>query len=198
MQGLGGLAPGLNRGATMSGNKHAESSPYATALSFGQTSWTSPASRRYLITAIGAGGGCNSGGSSGGGGGGGLQKTVYLPKGAVLVIDVGVGLASDDNGEDTTVTLPDGTILTAGGGISGATTGAGGTATGGDLNVTGNPKSGVNGGDGPTVGDFIGAPFVQPTFGGLGYNTAGIGAGGKYFVGAPYGGGNGAVYITGV
>jgi hypothetical protein len=193
MQGLGGTNSGLNRGATMSGNKPNTGTPYFTALSPGQTSWTAPASRWYRLTAIGGGG--MAAVSNGGGGGGAAQKLVYIPKGTTLVIAVGQGGANIDAGTATTVTLPDGTVLTGGGGAYG-TTGAGGTASGGDINVTGNAKSTINGGDGPTIGDFIGAPFTPP--GGVALEGMGaIGVGGTYKFSTQYPGGDGILYIAG-
>jgi hypothetical protein len=106
--------------------------------------------RRACVALIFAWAPGGSGGSDGSGAGGGaaLFKRVYLPRGAALSYSIGApgaGVSSSSNGNDggdTTVTLPSGQVLTAGGGKAGtvadpAAGGLGGVATGGDINRRG-------------------------------------------------------------
>ena len=118
-----------------------------------------PYTGRYLVTAIGGGGsgGCGDGGASlcsGGGAGGMAQKSVLFKKNDVLTIVVGAAGAAvvtgapraGNAGGNTTVSGPGLALVANGGGPgnyrSAATVGTasgavGGTATGGDLNITG-------------------------------------------------------------
>ena len=185
MQGLGGLAPGLKRGATMSGNKPPTDVttplPYQLhgTINDGPRSGTFVADRagRYKVVAWGPGGTrTDSNGTSGAnGGGGGLAiKTVRLNKGQSLGIEIPLpsGSALNDN-NNTAVTFPDGTVMRAYTGTR-TNTGSlvpGGAATGGDINVSGEP--GVVGAPGAagaaaSYGEFIGGGAKQAPGGGGG------------------------------
>lgn len=84
MQGLGGAFGGLNRGASMSGNRPGRAgAPYFQALSPGQTSWAAPhPGGKFTIIAIGGGGstgaGVGVGGSSSGGNSMGGNGAIYI------------------------------------------------------------------------------------------------------------------------
>ena len=141
-----------------------------------------------LIYLRGAGGaGVNGAAAPGGGGGAALFKRINLRKGDVLAYSIGAGVLSG-SGQDTTVTLPGGRVLTAGGGKIGSGTvgGVGGIATGGDINRNG----GAGGDDGvAATGDALPG---QPGQG------AGAGAGGAVSTeaGTDVAGGGGAAGIT--
>lgn len=106
----------------------------------GTTSWTCPAGvTRAKVTVIGGGGNGGSGGSSGAGGGGGAGGCAVkwfsnLVPGTVYSLTVGAqGAASSFVG-------PGGVTPTGNGGSNGGSPtsgGAGGAATGGDLNLAG-------------------------------------------------------------
>ena len=134
-----------------------------------------------LIAAWGAGGsGANQvllGTAGGGGGGGFLAKRVRLAKGQSISFSVGLpglGVPTDtdgNNGGATTVTLPSGVVLTAGGGAKGTSTGGGlgGTSQNGDVNRAGGLGGGVGGNQSGET----------PAFGGLGgTGSSGCGGGG--------------------
>lgn len=199
MRGLRGL---IAQGA--SGNKSAYS-PRTEVLSVldissGTASVISDRSCWALIYLFGAGG-SGSGGNQGGGGGGGaaLFKRVRLSPKQSLSPSVGAPGAANSSGTgglpggDTTLTLPSGILLTAGGGKAGMggtvpPPAPGGIATNGDINRMGGAGGG-NGGNGSPAGLGGGA-------GGLGYSLAGSGGGGGGAgfsdVGPSLGGGNGS------
>lgn len=91
----------------------------------------------------------NTGSSGGGGGGSGsaVRKHINLSRGQTLAWSVGApgaGVSADasgNDGADSTVTLPNGTVMRAAGGKGGAglAGGLGGVASGGDLNRNGQP-----------------------------------------------------------
>lgn len=176
MQGLGGLAPGLNRGATMSGNK---------ALGFTDPSptkydklavinispptldtFTAAAAGLYQFAAIGAGGLVVSATSGGGGALGIITKR--LRRGDVVAIQLGCAAGDSLAKNDTILMFPDGSVATAGGGKNGNNGSQGGVATGFDVNVQGSP-----GGAGVPVGGVSGA--FGP-FGGGSHPAAGHGS----------------------
>lgn len=162
-----------------------------------------------MIYAWGAGGSGWAGGSSAGKGGSGaaLYKRLRLNRGQSLSYSIGSGgaaVADDGNthpgnpGGPTTIMLPQGVQLVAGGGSGGAggVAGAGGTATGGDVNRAGTP-----GGSAPGFTDVIGylagglagnsgfsggAGTVPGGPGGAGSSgngsVSGMGAGGRAFI----------------
>lgn len=147
MQGLGGLAPGLNRGATMSGNKAGGArDPYpikfmVAGLTQNQgavapTSFTADKTGFYQFAAWGAGNTSTSAAAS-------LAiRTVWLIKDQIIPIVVG---SSHNSGTDyhTTVTFPD---------VAMVAQGNGGSATGGDVNVS------AVGAVAGTYGGYIGGP----------------------------------------
>jgi hypothetical protein len=112
---------------------------------------------KLKVTCIGGGGSGGTGSSYGGGGGaGGCIKVFAVTPGASYSYFVGAGGTGGGNGQDTTFTGT-GVSMTAGKGFGGAFVngGAGGTATGGDLNISG--QSGGNG----TLDPYGGyAPFI--------------------------------------
>lgn len=140
-----------------------------------------------LIYAWGAGGSGSLDGSqaSGGGGGAAGYKRLRMTAGQVLSWSVGAGAAAPTtvgiDGGDTTVTLPGGLVLTAGGGKGGAdgavAGGAGGVASG-SWDVARNGGAGGPGGGSATAGG-------SPTGGGTGGAASGN-----------YGGGGGSAGFT--
>lgn len=173
MQGLGGLAPGLNRGATMSGNKDGAGVNGAisgalllTGTSSATTgSVTATADGWAYVYAIGAGGrGSDTNGGATGGGAGAAYRKVAVRRGDTFTVSAAKSTASGA-GDSSTVTCPDGRVVAGGGGTSSAsgTPGAGGVGTGGDINR--------RGGDGATG---VGNGNVGPDPGG---GTAGVGNG---------------------
>lgn len=148
-----------------------------------------------LIIARGPGG-SGGGGSgptvcSGGGGGAVLYKRVLLRAGQTISYTVGTPGAAPtfssvpgNDGTDSTVTLPDGTVLRAGGGKrglfgDGVAGGAGGLATGGDINrnggAGGSAASGTNGEPGsPGQGNGAGAGGAKLSNSGGGGGAAGL------------------------
>ncbi|WP_309091097.1 hypothetical protein [Phenylobacterium sp.] len=118
------------------------------------------------------GGGANGGASSWGGGSGAYcEKTVFLTTSQAVALNVGARASA------TTATMPDGTIVSAGGAIGQS----GGTAWGGDVNLNGSPGgsgsssgaagSGTGGGGGgskDTNNGGAGAPANLPFRGGAG------------------------------
>lgn len=191
MQGLGGLLPGLSRGATMSGNKSAVGASFTSAIAFGQTSWTAPYSGYFRFTLRGGGG--NATASLGGGSGAAAQASCYLQKGASIACTVGNGGAAGSvDGGDTTLTLPNGVVVTAGGGKSASNGGAGGVAIGGEASTPGLPSVSTTGGNAPDFGTFPGAPTNT-----VSGRQPGTGAGGSY-ISTIVNGGTGEIYVTGL
>jgi hypothetical protein len=108
----------------------------------------------FLFGGCGSGAAQNAGTRGGGGGGAALFRRVALSAGSKIAYSVGAGGAGvitdpgglGNAGGDTTLTLPDGRILRAGGGqggVSGAASAAGGVAIGGDVNRTGGAGGGA-------------------------------------------------------
>jgi hypothetical protein len=126
-------------------------------LSSGSGSITAPVNCWALIAVRGPGGSGRTGGGSanGGGGGGVVYKRIRLTAGQSLAYALGApgaGQTSSDSpgnaGTDSTVTLPDGRVLRAGagGGAESPVGGAGGIASGGDINVNGSAGGSPEGG----------------------------------------------------
>lgn len=155
---------------------------------------------RYKFIAWGDGGAATSG--SAGASAGYAEATVYLDPSRSTAIVV--------QGPDTTITFPNGRVVTAGA----ASTITPGTATGADLNIAGSVAgaagSGTGGGPagaaGATTGG-AGAPGQLPYRGGMGGNGndnqaagqsgPGVGAGaGQPSSGVPGGGGPGQVIVV--
>lgn len=174
MQGLGGLAPGLNRGATMSGNKSGTNDgSYGVVLmrTAGGTTvsdtFTVPSAGLYRTAIYGAG----AVGPSAGGGAGGLAiRTLRLLKDEVLPYTIA---PNDDTGTASTITFRDGVVMTANS-PTGAT-GAG--ATGGDINLTGANGSGATGGAAPSYGGLVGGGAGLTPGGGSNHPTSIPGSG---------------------
>lgn len=164
----------------------------------------------------GGSGGANGSGATGAGGGAALFKLVRMTATQALnyalgVVGAGVVATSDGNdATDSTVTLPNGQVLTAGGGKKGlqlftAPGGKGGVATGGDINRNGadggTGNGGVNGqsaapgggaGGAGSGGGNLGGGGAQAGFGDIATLLAG-GNGGQAGGGSPgEGGGSGA------
>jgi hypothetical protein len=130
------------------------------------STWTVPAYvYKVKVTVIGAGGGggLNAGfNSSAGGGGGGAIKIFAVTPGDVYTVTVGSGGSAGATGGYSRFTGNAGTVTAnAGGppsGIYNQTAGPGGTATGGDINITGGA------GQVDQIGGFAGlggsAPFI--------------------------------------
>lgn len=170
MQGLGGLAPGLNRGATMSGNKGGTNDgSYGVKLmrTAGATTvsgtFTVPSAGLYRVGLYGAGA---LGPSAGGGAGGLAVRTLRLQKDELLPYAIA---PNDDAGTASTITFRDGVVMTANS-PTGAT-GAG--ATGGDINLTGGDGSGATGGAAPSYDGLVGGSAAF-TPGGGSNHPAGI------------------------
>ncbi|WP_452418380.1 glycine-rich domain-containing protein [Phenylobacterium soli] len=167
-----------------------------------------------VIYAIGGGasGGSGSPREIGGGGGAALLKTVKMAKGQTISWAVGAGAAASGlatygfDGGDTTVTLPNGFVLTAGGGKAGSAvspTGNGGMARGGDVNRAGG-AGGASGSAG-TSGGLGGGSGGATNAGGGGGGGAGFSdvssiglslAGGNGGAGQPVGGSDGGAGST--
>jgi hypothetical protein len=121
------------------------------------------------------GGGGNANNSPGGGSGY-SEVSVQLNAGQVVAIVCGASAAA------STVTLPNGRIITApGGDTGGGSPGAGGAGSGGDVNLSGTAGIGSAGGAAPSNGEFRG----------------GVGGPGNGQQGRAPGGGSGAFTGTG-
>ena len=119
-------------------------------------SFVAPRTGKYLLTAIG-GGAAGTNGGRGGGAGGFAQKLVSLSAGDVIIYTVGAGgVLNGAAGGNTTITAP-GVSFAANGG----TATAGGTASGGDVNVQGGSSGNVVASGGGAVGVY-----------GVGYESA--------------------------
>lgn len=154
MQGLGGLASGLNRGATMSGNKggtdsgtHGVKLLRTAGLTAVSATFTVPSAGRYQVALYGAGG---AAGASGGGAGGLAVYETRLQKDEQLPYTIAPW---DDAGTPSTITLRDG-VMTA----NSSTTGVGAGATGpvGGVYLTGGSGVGATPGAAPSYGGFVG------------------------------------------
>jgi hypothetical protein len=201
----------------------------------GANSYTATKACIVIIRAWGAGGsgGTFSLANAGGGGGGAVgYRVVSLTAGQTITWSIGAGTASStvDNsngvdGGDTTVTLPGGYVLTAGGGKKGTAAGVGGTGgipsgpwyigrnggDGGDSNTAGSSPTGGGtggitstnrGGGGGAAGFLDLYPNIASGNGSSGNTSTAGGAPGGGSGGAPGGGlasgkgGDGRVIIT--
>lgn len=128
----------------------------------------------YVFGSGGAGDGASGGGGAGGGGGAAFKRIRVTP-GQMLPWSVGIGAAgvsgAGSDGGPTTVTLPNGNILLATGGLgSSSRNGAsGGVGSGGDASGTGGTGGNANstGAAGSNGGD-LGGIADSPTSGGGG------------------------------
>ena len=156
------------------------------ATNSGSGSFVASAPGFYKVYAVGGGGGSSSYGTNGGGSGSGaiVRRRVFLFAGQSLSIVVGkAGIPPGGNNGSTgfasTVTFPDGSSMTAGGGSSGASTtpGAGGTPSGSyDVGLAG--TIGSQGSPGPPVFPpaLPGFSLVAGWGGGANADTSGSGA----------------------
>ena len=145
----------------------------------GTTNWTVPYSGRWKFVAW-SGGGTGASPAEGGNSGCYAEKTKALAANTVVAIVVGGPSAS------TTITFPDGTVVTCPAGNGGAS--APPTPTGGDVNLQGSQGgnnsggAGANGqgtgggagkaGNGSNTGGGAGAPANLPFRGGDGSSTS--------------------------
>lgn len=140
--------------------------------------YTAPANTQWVkITVVGPGGtgGASATGRATGGGGGGVAiKWLSMTAGQTLVYTVGTASGTASTVASGTLTI---TTITANSGTNGANTtyaasitagGAGGTATNGDVNITGE-QGGYSFGSGTTI---------TTNFGGKGGDCPGFGSGG--------------------
>ena len=181
MQGLGGF-----KGQGLSGEK-AIPVGYFTALNPGNVAWVCPRAGRYTFT-IRGGGDAGGGGASNQNGytGAAAQRTLILGAGQAVQMVVGTGGSrvhsplAVNPGTSTTLTFPDGIVMTAEGG-NGAT-GVVAAATGGDINVAGR----ATGQPAPAIGAFDVVPASSslqvPGAGVGGKNDANNGSGGPGIV----------------
>ena len=176
------------------------------------STWTKPSQFEYiLVEVVGAGGEGGEGDTNvggGGGGGGGYSKelltTSDLSGTTSVAITVGAGGDSDVGAGEAGGTSSFGNFLSATGGSGGSISkegGAGGSGSGGDLNVTG--QGGGSGGDSGTQHTGTGGSSVlgggargeDGAAGVVGGNYGGGGSGG--YSGSDAGNGaNGVVIIT--
>lgn len=172
--------------------------------SLGASSFTATKAAVALIYAWGAGGSGARDGSnvaSGGGGGGAGYKRIRITPGQVISWSIGVGgaapgsdLTDGSPGTATTVTLPTGVVLTAGGGQGGARGSS--PRTGGLGGVVSGPwdiaRTGGKGGDGVTGASTAGESPVNGGTGGPASGNYGGGAGAAGFTDVGLYAGNGA------
>lgn len=125
---------------------------YVRTYGPGSSTWTCPATGSYRFILGGGGGGSESGAGLGGGGGSQAIKVKRVSAGETVAFSVASTISVNVAGGDTTATFNDGTVVTAGGGQRSQDGGAGGTATGGDINTSGSSRSGATGGAGATSG----------------------------------------------
>jgi len=165
----------LNQNTTGTATLAKSTSAFTTGTA--QT-YTAPSNTQWVkVTVVGPGG--NGGAATGqratGGGGGGVAiKWLSMTAGQTLVYTVGTASGTASTVASGTLTI---TTITANSGTNGAGTayansitagGAGGTATNGDVNITGG-QGGYSYGSGTTV---------QTNFGGKGGDCPGFGSGG--------------------
>lgn len=149
----------------------------------GSHTFTAPASGWFRIVLWGAGGGAPAAGANGGASGAYVEAIRNLAKGQRVALSIALSTLDSANGTASTATLPNGEVLSAGGGQGNG--GSGGVASAGPLDTAINGSAGVTDGAGLIGGGDNG---------GLGGTTSAGDAGGS---GAPghghFRGGNGAV-----
>lgn len=169
-----------------------------------------PGARSALIFLTGGGGGGGGAPGGGGGGGGTCVKRISLTGVSSIAITLGAGGAgattgvNGNNGGNSSIAS---LSMTANGGVGGHTVGyaiggAGGSATGGDLNMLGNQGQLMSVGS-PVGGGGGGGSFWGGGGAGNDPNTSaaavagvyGGGGGGGYFAGTSAAGGNGVAVI---
>jgi len=128
---------------------YGDNSGYSTTRN--QT-WTCPKTGTYRFAQWGQGGFGN--GSAPYGGGAAHAQTVRKI-GKDETVTIAANSTSGTRGAKITLTFPDGTVVETLGGQNSSSGGAGGTATGGDINVSGSVGSGA-GGNAGSYGNFTG------------------------------------------
>ncbi len=113
----------------------------------GSYTLTIPVTGRWTVVQWGAGGNSQTGVGGGGGGGALCISERYLRRGQTVSIVIGTHCV---------VTLPDGSVITAGDGAMDAAGGVGGTASGGDINVNGSDGTASDGGAAGSYGELRG------------------------------------------
>ena len=149
---LGGLPLGATPKASSSAPYtvvYGDNSGYVVAAN--QT-WTCPKTGTYRFVQWGQGG-YGNGGAPFGGGAAQAQTVRKIAAGATVTINSDP--TDGTRGTKVTLTLPDGTVVATLGGQNSASGGAAGTASGGDINVTGSVGVG-GGGNAASYGDFTG------------------------------------------
>jgi hypothetical protein len=136
------------------------------------TNWSPPRAGHWKFVLWAEGAGCASADTLGGGSGAYAEKTVFLSPSQSVVVTLASGFGIGGyNGGTSTIAFPDGSLLRCTGGTRGGAP-AGGTATGGDVNLNGSPSNtvgaGTGGGAKPSGGATTGggAPANQPYRGG--------------------------------
>lgn len=137
--------------------------------SFGDTSFVAPAGGSYVFYVWGAGGAGNYGSDTpyGGGSAGAARKKVTLQAGQSVTLSMGragvFGVGYSSTATVTTVTFPDASTIqcTGGGSANNISPGAAGTATGGDVNVSGNAATTGNGANAAII-DGLGGTLGGP------------------------------------
>lgn len=149
--------------------------PGPTATAAKTYSWSPPRSGYWKFVAWGAGGNALAADAQGAGSGAYAEKTKYLRPSDVVSISLTSSnpASASSSGGSTVLTFPDGSVVTCGGGQAASLGAAGGTATGGDVNLSGSTfttagqgSGGGSAGAGATDGG--GAPGVLPYRGGDG------------------------------
>ena len=150
----------------------------------GTYTFTAPVAGTYKFVLWGGGGGQIPPATEGCGSGGYCEYTRFLPARARVTVVVGVGDSSNSGtGGTSSLTFPDGKVVTATGGGRGAggVGGAGGVASGGDVNLNGSV-----GGDGVASAPGAGLGTAGGAAGANGSGGAGAPANAPY-TGAPGG-----------
>ncbi len=172
--------PGLRGwlGQSFSGTRRPETQSYVANFGAGTSTWVCPRTGRYRVVQWGGGG--PRGGGSGGDGAGHAQTVRWIMAGQVLQIVVGQ-VFEGVNGGAATVLFPDSTLVITTGGGRGNGPIQPGTATGGDVNVPGQARSGLNGGSAGSYGLFTGGAGGIATYE---FQSGGNPGGGAYDGGA--------------
>lgn len=174
---------------------HASSS-IETYTSVGTTTWNKPAGLEYIVVEV-QGGGAGGGYKARGGGGGGGYAKKLIPASQLSSTEsivVGSGTSGAPNGSNSvtasssrfTITTGTDVVANGGGGVTSDAGGAGGTATGGDINITGQ-LGGTGSDNAASGGDSVlghGGPSV-------GYNESGSSGAQTGAAASGYGGGGG-------
>jgi hypothetical protein len=110
-------------GQSMSGRRKSPTS-YSYNYPAGSFTWTCPASGTWRLVLWAAGGGSTNGSNLGGGSGALYIAERFFAKGQTVALVVGGCIGAASNGANSTATLPDGEVITAGGGQANGTAGA--------------------------------------------------------------------------